>query len=403
MQKRTSEEMTTPRGRGGRPKKLKPTGGAGSPPAAAAAAEGLHQALANDPLITPLNSIKHQPSGTAEPCEVDPDYPGTAFKRSIPHGPPDPIKDAFGRISSSDAIRIASTYCTSWPNFITVMKATSNKGLYVPSQFGTHLPKRTHQLKLHNREKGKSWTIKVAYENKRKMHTFCGGWPKFMGDNELKYGDVCIFELLGKHEVSVLILKVRDPSEAYINEVTPLRIINQADSEGAADSEYRGTGSHFKNPVKHIPPISVNWPIEDEAGRISASDAYRILFSYVTPWPHFIHFKKDSEDFNFVAMRVPDHFGRHIPNGKHQLKFHNKGKIWSITSTSNQQKKAHYLTSGWQEFIDENEIRSGDICICELVGECEVKVLMLKVRDPSHTYINKVVSYLKDGGSTSDL
>ncbi|PWA47413.1 hypothetical protein CTI12_AA483680 [Artemisia annua] len=160
------------------------------------------------------------PAKLTNTSQVAEEYPGTAFKKCIPHGPPrlSDLKDASGRISSSDAIRIATTYCPTWPNFINVMQDPPSKNsLYVPSYFGTHLPDKLHQLKFLN--KGKSWTITVTYNKSNKSHHFHAGWPEFRDANEIRYGDICIFELLGKCEVNVLILKVKDPSKAYVDEV----------------------------------------------------------------------------------------------------------------------------------------------------------------------------------------
>ena len=42
----------------------------------------------------------------------------------------------------------------------------------------------------------------------RLVHTFGGGWMAFVRGNDLKLGDVCIFELVGKCELRVHISRV---------------------------------------------------------------------------------------------------------------------------------------------------------------------------------------------------
>lgn len=79
----------------------------------------------------------------------------------------------------------------------------------VPYQFSTaHLPNCKVKVVLVNL-KGEGWIVNSIPTVKVHMcHTLCGGWMAFVRDNNINTGDVCIFELVGKCELRVYILRV---------------------------------------------------------------------------------------------------------------------------------------------------------------------------------------------------
>lgn len=79
----------------------------------------------------------------------------------------------------------------------------------IPYQFSiAHLPNYKTEVVLRN-SKGECWTVNSVPDSKgRLMHTFCGGWMAFVRANDVKIGDICIFELVGKFEMRVHISTV---------------------------------------------------------------------------------------------------------------------------------------------------------------------------------------------------
>lgn len=66
-----------------------------------------------------------------------------------------------------------------------------------------HLPKCKTEIVLRNL-KGECWTVNSVPDTKGRMvHTFCGGWMAFVRGNDVKMGDICMFELVGKSEMLV--------------------------------------------------------------------------------------------------------------------------------------------------------------------------------------------------------
>ncbi|TYH83246.1 hypothetical protein ES332_D02G118900v1 [Gossypium tomentosum] len=76
--------------------------------------------------------------------------------------------------------------------------------LKIPYKFSKeHLPYCKTQVVLRNLQ-GKCWTVNSLPDSKgRAVHTFCGGWMAFVRDNEIKIGDICIFELVNNYEMRV--------------------------------------------------------------------------------------------------------------------------------------------------------------------------------------------------------
>lgn len=79
----------------------------------------------------------------------------------------------------------------------------------IPYQFSmAHLPKCKTVVILRNL-KGASWIVNSVPTTKvHTSHTFCGGWLAFVRSNEIKLGDICIFELVRNCELRVHILRV---------------------------------------------------------------------------------------------------------------------------------------------------------------------------------------------------
>lgn len=79
----------------------------------------------------------------------------------------------------------------------------------IPYQFSmAHLPNCKVKIVLQNSE-GERWTVNsVPSTRVHTSHTLCGGWMAFVRYNDIKLGDICIFELVNECEFRVHILGV---------------------------------------------------------------------------------------------------------------------------------------------------------------------------------------------------
>ncbi|KAJ8427234.1 hypothetical protein Cgig2_016926 [Carnegiea gigantea] len=80
----------------------------------------------------------------------------------------------------------------------------------IPIDFSkAHLPNCRTKVTLQNLN-GDCWTLNSVPTERlhSTMHTFCGGWLAFVRGNGLKLEDICIFELVGRFEMRVRILRL---------------------------------------------------------------------------------------------------------------------------------------------------------------------------------------------------
>lgn len=82
-------------------------------------------------------------------------------------------------------------------------------------------------------------------------------------------------------------------------------------------------------------------------------------------------------------QNIPFQFSMdHLPKCKVQIVLRNiNGDTWVVNSIpTTKVQTSHTFCGGWLSFVRENNINLGDICIFELVRECELQVHILRVR-----------------------
>uniref|UniRef100_A0A2P2JMY8 Uncharacterized protein MANES_05G168900 n=1 Tax=Rhizophora mucronata TaxID=61149 RepID=A0A2P2JMY8_RHIMU len=129
--------------------------------------------------------------------------------------------------------RVAQSFISCYPYFVRIMKKFNISGSYtlnIPYQFSmAHLPDCRTEIVLRT-VKGACWTVNsIPTTRVHTSHTFCGGWMAFVRNNDIKMGDICIFELVREFEMRVFILRVgKDSPEKQIAKSAPLNIATAA-------------------------------------------------------------------------------------------------------------------------------------------------------------------------------
>lgn len=97
----------------------------------------------------------------------------------------------------------------------------------IPYKFSmAHLPDCKTEIVLRNL-KGESWNVNAVPDSRGRMvHTFCGGWMAFVRGNDIKIGDICIFELVSEYEMCVHIFGV---GMSISKELVPVSSIGSGD------------------------------------------------------------------------------------------------------------------------------------------------------------------------------
>jgi hypothetical protein len=79
-------------------------------------------------------------------------------------------------------------------------------------------------------------------------------------------------------------------------------------------------------------------------------------------------------------QNIPHQFSTaHLPNSDTPIFLQNlKGEHWLVNSvTKTKIHTSHSLCGGWMDFVRGNSIKVGDVCIFELVQECEFRVRII--------------------------
>uniref|UniRef100_A0ACD5TDW9 Uncharacterized protein n=1 Tax=Avena sativa TaxID=4498 RepID=A0ACD5TDW9_AVESA len=104
------------------------------------------------------------------------------------------------------------------PAYVVVLQKAhvrrANNILIIPSKFAAdHLERKSHEMLLLRPNRKEQWHLK--YYHASVTRGFNGGrWAKFVRDNKLREGDVCIFELMkGARKVTMTVHVVRKASD----------------------------------------------------------------------------------------------------------------------------------------------------------------------------------------------
>ncbi|KDP38416.1 hypothetical protein JCGZ_04341 [Jatropha curcas] len=355
----------------------------------------------------------------------------------------------YGSIFSEREKRVAQSFISCFPYFVRIMKRFNVSGSYtlnIPYQFSTaHLPDCKTEIVLRT-IKGECWTVNsVPTTRVHTSHTFCGGWMAFVRSNDIKLGDVCIFELVRKHELRVFILRVgreflenqggkvaSDGVSVGCNAIshkiesfpkksrrTALKLhsrliskVEICDKKGSNKSQEATFSNHTR---KHDKATKVsasgalctqsklgnekldvairsgkNLDIElsSHAGAsvkmmvaLGEKDAAK---SFTSAFPNFVRIMRKFNVSGSYTLKIPHKFSAaHLPNSKTEIILRNlQGKRWTVNSVPDSKGRAvHTFCGGWMAFVRENDVKMGDICIFELVSKCEMLVHISGVGD----------------------
>ncbi|XAR64082.1 hypothetical protein NMG60_11024288 [Bertholletia excelsa] len=352
------------------------------------------------------------------------------------------VRGCMLTLSASEAEELAQSFNSCYPNFTKTMKRFNVSGSYtlnIPYQFSmAHLPKCKVKIVLHNL-KGESWTVNSIPTIKvHTSHTLCGGWMAFVRDNDINEGDVCIFELVGKCELRVYILRVgkarllechngksavkglanghastsrkiseclpkkirgdarkvhsnqiiSDKKSSHLEEIFTSRKYQEASDHKDKPNSRASKSNPFCSPLKYGGGSSANQnstSLEEKQGSYirgcmsikSAPEEKRAAQSFVSSFPHFVRVMKKFNISGSYTLKIPYQFSMaHLPNCKTEIYLRNlRGRCWIVNSVpSTRVQTLHTFCGGWMAFVRDNDIQLGDICIFELIDKCEMRV-----------------------------
>ncbi|XP_030497324.2 B3 domain-containing transcription factor VRN1 [Cannabis sativa] len=243
-------------------------------------------------------------------------------------------------------------------------------------------------LKVQN--ENKSWRLKYTYtEHKIAQPRFQGGWQSFVVDNNLKVGDVCVFVLLNATDnilFEVVIFRAEESSKDSVgttyNEVGTPGFFNSSSEKQEFGKQFPSTfdervtstekdSSSEKQEFGKQLPSTFNERVKSiEKDAIENENPF---------------FKTVIQTSNKWHVRVPLEFAdKHIiKEGDMVLAIPNGGQ-WPAQfkrrTSYTTGKSAAVIYDGWNEFMTENALEVGDVCIFELLNRAEIVLYVSIVR-----------------------
>ncbi|KAJ1440370.1 DNA-binding barrel domain superfamily [Sesbania bispinosa] len=221
-----------------------------------------------------------------------------------------------------EALNRAEAFRSKYPSFIVVMK---------PSYVGRGnlvLDGRTWHGRYIFRKVGRYSNVQVT-----------SGWKKFASDNNLKEGDVCLFELTKSRPLSFKVLIFRVGEEPH--SLPPQESVEEPHSPSPQGEATQRTSLH---------PIT--------------GGALKEANKFTSENPFFKVYIKPSST-KIYRPRVPVTF---LNKKKKTLMLQIGKKLWPVRVLRYPYEGSSKLSGGWTRFARENKLLDGDVCVFELIN-----------------------------------
>ncbi|GKU99045.1 hypothetical protein SLEP1_g11957 [Rubroshorea leprosula] len=254
-------------------------------------------------------------------------------------------KPTLGQKKKAEALLRASSFKSKNPFFVVVMQPSYIIGkcrLFIPTDFWrNYFPK-------HNGESircicdGKTWSVVYSGGVSPKLG---GGWKKFVKENDLKVGDVCVFELISKTKITFNVAIFHRAQDGKIG---------QSPAKGRS-----GTAQKC-----HIPNVA---PRKQALKPTETARAPQIFTSFKSENPFFAVTIHPSYVLSNVTVSY-SFMKEHIEQNAKNVKLQVGDRLWLVKLLRHSQYKKAALSSGWQIFVRENSVVVGEVCVFELIN-----------------------------------
>ncbi|KAJ4835483.1 hypothetical protein Tsubulata_029624 [Turnera subulata] len=267
------------------------------------------------------------------------------------------------------ATHVSNFFNPSNANFMLVMGSDHIKGVaaHVPDKFATsYLSEIGSSIKLFAADAvRREWTVGIVPKGDGGGLCFTEGWSDFVKDNNLKEGDVCVFELFKLWE-TMLKASIFHPS---LDGTTNSRheagsTENRGETDEAAN-EYPENRSDEKG-MKPICGQKIKSSLSKAS--IECNNTYDQAKQFRTSKPSFMIILQPSH-FSHRRLYLPVGFSlRYLPQSSVDVIVHtDDGRAWhsEIKYDSNNS----YFQKGWYRLQKDNNLKKGDILVFELIDD----------------------------------
>ncbi|KAF5187982.1 B3 domain-containing transcription factor vrn1 [Thalictrum thalictroides] len=242
------------------------------------------------------------------------------------------------------------------PSFTTVITSSYLRYMLIPASFSIrhHLKGSLKNLTLEVSE-GHRWLIGCILYRGANLH-LSKGWKKFVKQNNLKAGDVCVFEMIEHALWKVHISRKWTSSRTSLEE----------EEDAHLSTAKQGKGAVVPILERHL-CAKASVTSKEKTGTTETSRVLKLKLPSFTrvitssylhylriPTSFFVRYLKD-DNLRSVTLEVSG------------------GRRWPIGASLYNSSNVH-VTKGWQKFVRENDLKEGDVCVFEMI-----KVALWKV------------------------
>ncbi|XVF59515.1 hypothetical protein PTKIN_Ptkin07bG0282100 [Pterospermum kingtungense] len=282
------------------------------------------------------------------------------------------------------------------PFFLVVMQPSyvdqgKRYALVLPTKFVRKHLMQEHSHGILCNSNGKTWTVSFYRRGsgKKLFVSMQTGWGTFVQDNNIQVGDVCAFELINCIEVSfkVAIYKGQNANfhESYAKTDVCPAVKKSAGASYVHVGHMRSLSSHKK------------------------AKAFQIACAFRSANPSFVVVLQPSSITS--KLSVPAYFARKYftKNQNEVILVLSNGKSWPVKYHQERvsERPNGKLSTGWREFVLDNNLEVGDVCLFELtegtITSLKVTIYKNQVELQESSVIKIEIDCASDKGDMSSL
>ncbi|KAJ1436299.1 DNA-binding barrel domain superfamily [Sesbania bispinosa] len=247
--------------------------------------------------------------------------------------------------ASSSALERAKAYCTTNPSFIREMRR---------SHVERHIMQKEEDSAT-LRVSERTWDAKLHLNRCNGQITLSSGWKNFVEDNNLKLGDVCVFEQIKSEGVSfkVVIFHAREES-------SPPGF--QAYEAGANRSKLTGVQSNFAQ-REGVGGIAKKFP---RTNNIFDGSEFPRNNSTMSENQFTLSLKPNQLSHAIIPMKF---IRKYVINEVTDVKLRVGERSWPVKLYYYSKPCYGRFSAGWSAFVRDCNLKPGDVCLFELVDE----------------------------------
>ncbi|KAL4615571.1 hypothetical protein ACB092_07G136000 [Castanea dentata] len=258
------------------------------------------------------------------------------------------------------------------PSFFKIIfEGHTTESMRIPPKFVKHLPIELPDQAILKGPSGEKWHVKLC-------KTVDGlylkdGWEQFFRDHSLGDNEWLLFRYNGDLCFNVHIFGKNGCERVNASST-------KANHETTSSSGKRPRGRPRKTPLGLV-PLHESKPCKVILGQqcnSNGSKICKVADSFTSDFPHFKCCIKKSSVVEFLQT-VPSIFARnHLPQSNRKIILRNsEDKSWEMNYINKE--KNYKFSRGWKDFVRDNKLKVGDICIFELVAKNEMRVHIFPV------------------------